>query len=242
MTSDDTEQSDASRDTDTLLRESKRFSSRFGKYFGKLSKSAKNRGESKMNEKVKEGAVKRIELRDSSLRKSEPRNTAVKKGEAGNSALKKNDSKDVGLKKNDGKKGKNYLKRTGDGNVSSKLESNEGSVERDTNPGRGKIKSVTPEFDSDSEEAGQQFKEGAGSRRSKTQVGTKSKLLKNPSVTFSSTVTCSPDNRHAQTSQKTKNLLNKRTLPLSYFQKRHVMTSETSDTDSTTQELQTVRR
>lgn len=185
-----------------------------------------------MNEKVKEGAVKRIELRDSSLRKSEPRN----------SALKKNDSKDVGLKKNDGKKGKNYLKRTGDGNVSSKLESNEGSVERDTNPGRGKIKSITPEFDSDSEEAGQQFKEGAGSRRSKTQVGAKSKLRKNPSVTFSSTVTCSSDNRHAQTSKKTKNLLNKRTLPLSYFQKRHVMTSETSDTDSTTQELQTVRR
>ena len=62
MTSDDTEQSDASRDTDTLLRESKRFSSRFGKYFGKLSKSAKNRGESKMNEKVKEGAVKRLSL------------------------------------------------------------------------------------------------------------------------------------------------------------------------------------
>ena len=242
MTSDDTEQSDASRDTDTLLRESKRFSSRFGKYFGKLSKSAKNRGESKMNENVKEGAVKRIELRDSSMRKSEPRNTAVKKGEAGNSALKKNDSKDFGLKKNDGKKGKNYLKRRGDGNVSSKLESNEESVERDTNPGHGKIKSIIPEFDSDSEEAGQQFKEGASSRRSKTQAGAKSKLRKNPLVTFSSTVTCSSDNRHAQTSQKTKNFLNKRTLPLSYLQKRHVMTSETSDTDSTTQELQTVRR
>lgn len=192
-----------------------------------------------MNEKMKEGAVK---LLNTSFRKSEPRNIAVKKGEAGNSALKKNDSKDVGLKKNEGKKGKNYLKRRGDGNVSSKLESIEGSLERDTNPGRGKIKSITPGFDSDSEEAGQQFLDGAGSRRSKTQVGAKSKLRKNPSVTFSSTVTCSSDNRHSQTSQKTKNLLNKRTLPLSYLQKRHVMTSETSDTDSTTQEVQTVRR
>ena len=253
MTSDDTEQSDASRDTDKLLknRHSSRLSARFGKYFGKLSKSTKNRETANANEDGKDIAVKKGEIRDSSLRKNESRNTAVKKGETRSTALKKNESRDIALKKNEVKKGKNYTKKGAGGNMRSKLQSSiqdkaqfekESKRERNVNAGLGKSKLTTPELDSDSEEVEQQFNRGAGDRRSKNPVGAGSKQRKNPSVTFSPNVTCTTDSTRVHTAQKTKNLTNKKTLAPVLLHKRHVVASETSDTDSTTQELQTVRR
>lgn len=249
MTSDDTEQSDSTRDTDKLLRNrnSSRFGSRFGKYFGKLSKSTKHKEASKANEDEKDSAVKKGDINDSAFTKNETRNTAVKKGESGNAAWKRNEPRDIALKKNEARKGKNYTKKRADGNMNGKLQSSsqdkgqiakEGKKGRNVSAALGKSRSLTPELDSDFEEKEQRLKRGAGDRRSANSVEANGRLRKNPSVTFSPTVTCTSDSAH--TAQKTKNPTNKRMLTPVHLPKRHVIASETSDTDSTTQELHTV--
>jgi len=183
-------------------------------------------------------------VRESALRKSESRNTAVKKGELGKPSLKKNESRDVASRK-----GKNYVKKRADDNTDSKLQDStqdRGQITKESKRGknasvaRGRLRSMTPELDSDFEVKEQQFTRGAGDRRSLCNVGTNSKPRKNPSVTFSPTVTCTADGTQVHTAQKTKDMIKKRISTHVHHQKRHVVASETSDTDSTTQELQMV--
>ena len=242
LTSDDTEQSD--RDTDKLLRNrnSSRFSAKFGKYFGKLGKGSKSREESKANEEGKGTGVIKGEMRDPALRKTATRNTAVKKGEI---ALKKNESKDIALKKNEARKGKSYAKKRTDVDMKGKLQ-NSAQSKAQSDRGQnvsavhGKLRFMTPELDSDSEGKEQHFTRGSRERRSLNNVGTNSKARKNPSVTFSPTVTCTTDSARVFSAQKTKNVTNKKLSTSTHQQKRNVLASETSDTDSTTQELPTV--
>ena len=221
-------------------------SAKFGKYFGKLGKGSKSREESKANEERKGTAVIKGEMRDPAFRKSVTRNTAVKKGEI---ALKKNESKDIALKKNEARKGKSYAKKGTDVDMKGKLQNSaqskaqnakESDRGRNVSAAHGKLRFMTPELDSDSEGKEQHFTRGARERRSLKNVGVNSKARKNPSVTFSPTVTCTTGSARVFSTQKKKNVTNKTLSTSTHQQKRNVLASETSDTDSTTQELQTV--
>lgn len=174
--------------------------------------------------------------RDSAVRKSVTRNTAEKKGE-------------VALKKNEGRKGKSYAKKRTDVDMKGKLKNSaqskaqsakESDRGRNVSAARGKLRFMTPELDSDSEGKDQHFTRGTRERRSLNNVGANSKARKNPSVTFSPTVTCTTDSARVLSAQMTKNVTNKKLSTSTHQQKRNVLASETSDTDSTTQELQTV--
>ena len=202
--------------------------------------------ESKANEEGKGTAVKKGEMRDPALRRSVSRNTAVKKGEI---ALKKNESKDIALKKNEARKGKSYVKKRNDADMKGKLQSsaqNKAQSAKESDRGRSvsaahsKLHFMTPELDSDSEGKEQRFTRVARERRSLNNVGANNKARKNPSVTFSPTVTCTTDSARVYSAQKTKNVTNKKLSPTAHQQKRNVVASETSDTDSATQDLQTV--
>lgn len=253
LTSDmDTEQSDASRDTDKLLRNrnSSRFSARFGKYFGKLSKNTKNRETGKPSEEGKDSLLRKGSIKDTALRKSDTKDTSLqRKGDTKDSSLRQSNAKDASLKKGDTRK--SYTKKRSDGNLNGKLQSKpqdkppqiakESKRGRNLNDVRSKSRLTAPEHDSDSEEKEQYSKRGTMDRRSSSKViEANNKLRKNPSVTFSPTVTCTTDNAPVHTAHKTKNTTSKRILTPTHPRARHVITSETSDTDSTAQELQMV--
>lgn len=246
MTSDDTEQSD--RDTDKLLRNrhSSRFSSRFGKYFGKLGKGGKNREESKSGAERKDSATKKGEVGGPGLRKNGTRNTAVKKGEM---ASKNNESNDVVLKKTDSRKEKNFAKKRGDSGLNGKLQNSvqdkvqmgkESKRGRNVSVTHGKLRLRTPDLDSESEEKEQLFTKDGRERRSLSNVGAHKRMRKNTSVTFSPTVICTTDNARGLSAQRTANMTSKGLSTHVEQNKRHVIASETSDTDSTSQEIHSV--
>lgn len=241
MTSDDTEQSD--RDNDKLLRNksSLGLSAKFGKYFGKLGKGGKDRMECQAQEAKKGSDAKKDEFRDSVLRKSLMKNVAVKKEEV---TLKKKASD---LRKNDTRKGKSYSKKRIDSDRNAKMQ--KGSQDKmqmvkETKTGgntivaheKSRIKFLQVDSDFDSKE--EEFKRDSRVKRDFSNGGTPNRSRKNPSVTFSPTVTCASDKTRVESTQKTKNLTSKQLLTSSYKQTaRLVAASETSNTDSTTQEL-----
>ena len=240
---DTSEQSDASKDSDKLLRNrnNSRFSARFGKYFGKLSKSTKNRETGKPSEEGKDSALRKSDVNDTALRKTDTKDSFTR------NRYKQSSAKDSALKKSETRKNKNYInyiKKRADGSLQNKSHDKVPQVVKDSKKGRNlsearsKSRLAAPEHDSDSEGIGQHFKRGASDRKSSSKVvGANSKLRKNPSVTFSPTVSCKSDSAPINTAHKTKNTTNKKIPTPTHSSVRHVIASETSDTDSTTQEL-----
>lgn len=247
---DTSEQSDASKDTDKLLRNrntGSRLSARFGKYFGKLSKNTKNRETGKPSEEGKDAALRKSDAGNTVSRKTDVQNSSSRNSYAKHSSLKQNNAKDSSLKKSETKKNKNYInyiKKKADGSLQHKTHDKGPQVAKDGKRGRNlsdarsKSRLTAPELDSDSEGNEQNFKRGSSDRRSSSKVaGANKRQHKHPSVTFSPTVTCTTDTVPLNTAHKTKSTLNKRLLTPTHSRVRNVVASETSDTDSTTQEL-----
>ena len=241
MTSDDTEQSD--RDNDKLLRNrsSSRLSAKFGKYFGKLGKGGKDRMECQAQEARKGSEAKKDEFRDSVLRKSLMKNAAARKEEVTSK------KKATDLRKNDARKTKSYSKKRFDSDRNKKMRNgaqDKIQMEKETKTGgntivahgKSRLKLQQVDFDFDTKE--EEFKRDSRVKRDFINGGTPNPSRKNPSVTFSPTVTCASDKTRVESTQKTKNLTSKRLLTPSDKQTaRLVVASETSDTDSTTKEL-----
>lgn len=250
MTSDvDTsEQSDTSKDSDKLLRNknSSRFSSRFGKYFGKLSKGTRNKETGKPNEEGKDAALKKSGMNDTTLRRSDRKDPSLRNSYT-KDPLKQSNTKDSTLKKSETRKNKTYMnqiKKRAEGNLQIKAQDKGPQTVRENKRGRNvgdarsKSRLVAPELDSDSEGKEQHLKRGVSDRRSSSKVvGPDNRLRKNPSVTFSPTVTCTTDSRPLHTTNKAKSTTHKGAVIPVNPRARHVVASETSDTDSTTQEL-----
>lgn len=250
MTSDvDTsEQSDTSKDSDKLLRNknSSRFSSRFGKYFGKLSKGTRNKETGKPNEEGKDAALKKSGMNDTTLRRSDRKDPSLRNSYT-KDPLKQSNTKDSTLKKSETRKNKTYMnqiKKRAEGNLQIKAQDKGPQTVRENKRGRNvgdarsKSRLVAPELDSDSEGKEQHLKRGVSDRRSSSKVvGPDNRLRKNPSVTFSPTVTCTTDSRPLHTANKAKSTTHKGAVIPVNPRARHVVASETSDTDSTTQEL-----
>lgn len=251
MTSDvDTsEQSDTSKDSDKLLRNknSSRFSSRFGKYFGKLSKGTRNKETGKPNEEGKDAASKKSDVNDTSLRRSDRKVPSLRNSYTKDPSLKQSNTKDSALKKSETRKNKTYMnqiKKRAEGNLQIKAQDKgpqtvrENKRGRNVSDARSKSRLVAPELDSDSEGKEKNLKRGVLDRRSSNKVvGPNNRLRKNPSVTFSPTVTCTTDSRPLHTANKAKSTAHKGAVISVNARARHVVASETSDTDSTTQEL-----
>lgn len=232
MTSDDTEQSD--RGNDKLLRNksSLGLSAKFGKYFGKLGKGGKDRMECQAQEARKGGEAKKDEFRDSVLRKSLMKNVAVKKEEV-TSKKKASD-----LRKNDARKAKSYSKKRIDSDRNGSQDKMQTVKETKTVEAHGKSRLKLLQVDSDFNTKEEEFKQDSRDKRDFINGGTSNRSRKNPSVTFSPTVTCASDKKRVESPQKTKNLTSKRLLTSSHKQTgRLVAATDTSDTDSTTQEL-----
>ena len=250
---DTSEQSDTSKDSDKLLRNrnSSRFSSRFGKYFGKLSKSARNKETGKQIEEGKDPTLKKSDTNDTTLRRSDRKDASYRNSYSKDPSLRQTNTKDSAVKKSDARKNKSYInhiKKRAESNLQGRAQDKGTQIVKENKRGRNvsdtrsKSRLAALEHDSDSEGTEQRLKRGVSDRRSSSKViGPNSKLRKNPSVTFSPTVTCTTDSAPLHTADKTKSKINKRALtPVKVFT-RHVVASETSDTDSTTQELPMVR-
>ena len=246
---DTSEQSDTSKDSDKLVRNrnSSRFSSRFGKYFGKLSKGTKNRETGKPSEEGKDAAVKRSDMNDTSLRRSDRKDPPLRNSYAKDSSLKQTNTKDSSAKKSETRKNKSYLnhiKKRAEGNLQGKAQDKGTQIVKENKRGRNvsdprsKSRLAALEYDSDSEGKEQRLKRGGSDRRGSSKVvGLNNRPRKNPSVTFSPTVTCTTDSISLHTVDKAKGTTNKGALtPVMKVCARHVVASETSDTDSTTQE------
>lgn len=224
----DSEQSDASKDTDKLLRNrnSSRLGARFGKYFGKLSKNTKHRDTNKPSEEVKDSTFRKRDAKDNILKKVD-------------NSLRQSDSKDLSLKQNDTRKGKNYSKKRPDSRVN-RPQDKPASIVKENKKGRyvieARSKLMTPEHDSDYEDKEQHFKRGATDKRNSNKGGAAyNRLRRNTSVTFSPIVTCTTDTAH-----KTKPSTATKKMPAPIHLRSRLVASETSDTDSTTQEMATV--
>ena len=230
MTSDDTERSD--KDSDKLLRNrsSSRFSAKFGKYFGKLGKSGKEKEES--SEVTKDG-------------KNLMKNSEIKKADV---ASKK---KDADLRNRDARKVKNYSKRKSDNDRNIKVPNGaqdkfqtakETKTRKSKNIEHGKTRLIVREVDSESVPKQKDAKSGSRDKGGFGDGGVQNRAKKNPSVTFSPTVTCaSNNNTRGDYTLKASNVTKGLTIPHKQTALL-VVGSETSDTDSTctTQELQTV--
>jgi len=247
---DTSEQSDTSKDSDKLLRNknSSRFSSRFGKYFGKLSKGTRNKETGKPNEEGKDAALKKSDVNDATLRRSDRKVPSLRNSYTKDPSLKQSNTKDSALKKSETRKNKTYMnqiKKRAEGNLQTQDKGpqtvRENKRGRNVNDARSKSRLVAPELDSDSEGKEQNLKRGVSDRRSSNKVvGPNNRLRKNPSVTFSPTVTCTTDSRPLHTANKAKSTTHKGAVIPVNARARHVVASETSDTDSTTQELPVV--
>ena len=248
---DTSEQSDTSKDSDKLLRNrnSSRFSSRFGKYFGKLSKSARNKETGKQSENGKDATLKKSDTNDTTgtLRRSDRKDASYRNSYSKDPSLRQTNTKDSTVKKSDARKNKSYInhiKKRAESNLQDRAQDKGTQIVKENKRGRNvsdtrsKSRLAALEHDSDSEGTEQRLKRGVSDRRSSSKViGPNSKVRKNPSVTFSPTVTCTTDSAPQHTTDKTKSKINKGALtPVKVFT-RHVVASETSDTDSTTQEL-----
>ena len=252
MTSDQdtSEQSDTSKDSDKLFRNRNRFSSRFGKYFGKLSKGTRNKETGKPNEEGKDVGLKKSGVNDTSLRRNDRKDPFLRNSYTKDPSLKQSNTKDSALKKSETRKNKNYMnhiKKRAEGNLQSKAQDKgpqtvrENKRGRNVSDARSKSRLVAPELDSDSEGKEQHLKRGILDRKSSSKVvGPNNRLRKNPSVTFSPTVTCTTDSVPLHTANTAKSTTNKGALTPVNPCARHVVASETSDTDSTTQELPVV--
>lgn len=246
---DTSEQSDTSKDSDKLLRNknSSRFSSRFGKYFGKLSKGTRNKETGKPNEEGKDAALKKSDVNDATLRRSDRKVPSLRNSYTKDPSLKQSNTKDSALKKSETRKNKTYMnqiKKRAEGNLQTQDKGpqtvRENKRGRNVSDARSKSRLVAPELDSDSEGKEQNLKRGVSDRRSSNKVvGPNNRLRKNPSVTFSPTVTCTTDSRPLHTANKAKSTTHKGAVIPVNARARHVA-SETSDTDSTTQELPVV--
>jgi len=247
---DTSEQSDTCKDSDKLLRNrnSSRFSSRFGKYFGKLSKGTKNRETGKPSEEGKDAALKKSDMNDTTLRKSDRKDPPLRNSYAKDPSLKQSNTKDSAAKKSETRKNKSYLnhiKKRGEGNLQSKAQDRGTQIVKENKRGRNvsdprsKSRLAALDYDSDSEGKEQRLKRGGLDRRSSSKVlGPNNRPRKSPSVTFSPTVICTTDSAPLHTVDKAKSTTNKGALaPVKKVCARHVVASETSDTDSTTQEL-----
>lgn len=246
---DTSEQSDTSKDNDKLLRNrnSSRFTSRFGKYFGKLSRSTKHRDTGKPSEEGKDATLRKSDVNDTTLRRSDRKDSSLRNSYTKDSSLKQSNTKDSALKKSETRKNKNYInyiKKRAEGNLQSRPQDKGPQIAKENKRGRNvsdartKSRLAAPEHDSDSEGKEQHLKRGVLDRRSSSKVaGPNNRLRKNPSVTFSPTVTCTTDSTPMHTANKAKNTTNKGTLTPINCRAQHVVASETSDTDSTTQEL-----
>lgn len=251
MTSDmDTsEYSDTCKDSDKLLRNrnSSRFSSRFGKYFGKLSKGAKNKETGKPSEEGKDATLKKSDANDTNPRRSDRKDASYRNSYSKDPSLRQSNTKDSAVKKSDTRKNKSYLshiKKRAEGNLQGKAQDKgtqivkENKRGRNVSDARSKSRLAGLEHDSDSEGTEQRSRRGVSDRKSLSKVaGPNGKLRKNPSVTFSPTVTCTTDSAPLHTADKAKSKINKGAMTPVKICARHVVASETSDTDSTTQEL-----
>ena len=245
---DTSEQSDTSKDSDKLLRNrnTSRFSSRFGKYFGKLSKGAKSKETGKPSQEGKDATLKKSDTNDTTLRRSDRKDPSYRNSYSKDPSLRQSNTKDSAVKKSDTRKNKSYInqiKKRAEGNLQSKAQDKESQIVKENKRGRNvsdarsKSRLAALEHDSDSEGTEQRLKRGVSDRRSSSKVtGPNNKLRKNPSVTFSPTVTCTTDSAQLYTADKAKSKINKGALTPVRVCARHVA-SETSDTDSTTQEL-----
>lgn len=169
------------------------------------------------------------------------KNVAVKKEEV-TSKKKASD-----LRKNDVRKAKSYSKKRIDSDRNAKMQS--GSQDKmqtvketktggNTVEAHGKSRLKLLQVDSDFNTKEEEFKQDSRDKRDFINGGTSNRSRKNPSVTFSPTVTCASDKKRVESPQKTKNLTSKRLLTSSHKQTgRLVAATDTSDTDSTTQEL-----
>lgn len=247
---DTSEQSDTCKDSDKLQRNrnSSRFSSRFGKYFGKLSKGTKNRETGKPSEEGKDAALKKSDTNDTSLRRSDRKDPSLRNSYTKDPSLKKSNTKDYAVKKSETRKNKSYVnlvKKRAEANLQSKVPGKGTQTVKENKRGRNvsdahsKSRLAALEHDSDSGGTEQRLKRGVLDRRSSSKVvGPNNRLRKNASVTFSPTVTCTTDSAPLHTVDKVKSTTNKAALtPVKKVYARHVVASETSDTDSTTQEL-----
>ena len=246
---DTSEQSDTCKDSDKLLRNrnSSRFSSRFGKYFGKLSKGTKNKETGKPNEEGKGAAMKKTDTNDATLRRGDRSDSSHRNSYAKDPSLKQSITKDPAVKKSETRKNKSYLnhiKKRAEGNLQSKAQDKGTQIAkgnkcgRNVSDARSKSRLAATEQDSDSEGKEQRLKRGGSDRRSSSKgAGPNNRLRKNPSVTFSPTVTCTTDSAPLHTADKAKSTTSKGALTRVRDRARHVVASETSDTDSTTQEL-----
>lgn len=246
---DTSEQSDTSKDSDKLLRNrnTSRFSSRFGKYFGKLSKGAKNKETGKPSQEGKDATLKKSDTNDTTLMRSDRKDPSYRNSYSKDPSLRQSNTKDSAVKKGDTRKNKSYInhiKKRAEGNLQSKAQDKGTQIVKENKRGRNvidarsKSRLAALEHDSDSEGTEQRLKRGVSDRRSFSKVtGPNNKLRKNPSVTFSPTVTCTTDSAPLHTADKTKSKINKGALTPVRVCARHVVASETSDTDSTTQEL-----
>lgn len=244
---DTSEQSDTCKDSDKLLRNrnTSRFSSRFGKYFGRLSKGAKNKETGKPSEEGKYATLKKSDTNDTTLRRGDRKHPSYRNSYSKDASLRESNTKDSAVKKSDTRKNKSYInhiKKRAEGNLQSKAQDKgivkENKRGRNVSDARSKSRLAAQEHDSDSEGTEQRLKRVVSDRRSSSKLtGPNNKLRKNPSVTFSPTVTCTTDSAPLHTADKAKSKINKGALTPAKVYARHVVARETSDTDSTTQEL-----